>query len=166
MNAIFKRRSVREYLDKEVEDDKINDILRAGMCAPSAGNQQPWHFIVVRDKAKLEELSALSPYSKMLAGASAGIVICGDKTKEKHENYWMLDCSAATENMLIEISYLELGGVWLGVYPREDRIKFLTDYFKLPENVIPFAMLAVGYPKSEVALADRYKEERVHYDTW
>ncbi len=166
MEAIFKRRSVREYLDKEISDEQINEILHAGMSAPSAGNEQPWHFLVIKDKQKLAELTQLSPYSKMLNTASAAILVCGDLDRQKHEGYWMIDCAAATENMLIEITHLQLGAVWLGVYPRTERMKFLKDYFHLPQNVEAFALLSIGYPTESYNPINRFASERIHFEKW
>lgn len=166
MEAIYKRRSVREYLEKEITEEQIHEILHAGMSAPSAGNQKPWHFIVIKNKKKLQELTKLSPYAKMLATADTAILVCADLSKQKHEGYWMIDCAAATENMLIEISHLNLGAVWLGVYPRPDRMVFLKEYFKLPETVEAFAVLSIGNSTKEDGQINRYNEEVVHFENW
>jgi len=166
MKEILSRRSVREYTDKEISTEQINAILHAGMSAPSAGNQQPWHFIVLKDKKKLEELTELSPYAKMLKNANAAILVCGDLKRQKHEGYWMIDCAAATENMLLEITHLELGAVWLGVYPRLERMAFLKKYFNLPETVEAFALLSIGYPTTTAEELNRFDAERVHFEKW
>jgi nitroreductase len=166
MEAIFKRRSVREYLNKDVTDEQIQKILHAGMSAPSAGNEQPWHFVVIKNKQKLEELTQLSPYAKMLNAANLAILVCGDLNRQKHEGYWMIDCAAATENMLLEITHLQLGAVWLGVYPRIERMKYLKEFFNLPANVEAFSMLSIGYPINSEAIINRFDASRVHLENW
>ncbi|MGL4370255.1 MAG: nitroreductase family protein [Spirochaetota bacterium] len=166
MNSIFKRRSIRKYTPDAVSDSDIEDILRAGMAAPSAGNQQPWHFIVIRDRALLDEIPNINPYSKLLENAPAAILVCGDTRLEKHEGFWVQDCSAATENMLIEIASKGLGGVWLGFYPRKERIDGIKKLFGLPKEVFPLAVVALGHPAEKPEPADRFKKERIHYDTW
>jgi len=136
------------------------------MAAPSAGNQQPWQFIVVRDPASRKKVSECSAYAHSAAEAPVAIVVCGDLSREKHQGYWMQDCAAAVENMLIEVTSQGLGAVWLGVFPRQDRVDYLRKYFNLPENIVPFAVIPVGYPAQELPPADRYDENRVHYERW
>ena len=166
MDAIFKRRSVRKYAARDVEDDLIIKVLAAGMNAPSAGNEQPWHFMLIRDKFALRKVSECSPYARAAAEAPIAILVCGDLNLQKHVGYWVQDCSAAVENMLIEAAALGLGSVWLGVYPMEERVAYLKKYFFLPEHVIPFAIVPIGYPGHEVAPSDRYDQSRVHYEKW
>lgn len=166
MNAIFKRRSIRQYTDKEVSDQQIQEILHAGMSAPSAGNQQPWHFVVIKNKQNLAQLAQVSPYSKMLDRAAFAIVVCGDINRQKYEGYWVQDCAAATQNMLLQITDMELGGVWLGVHPRPNREQFVRQMFDLPQNINPFAIISAGYPAETKTLADRYKPARVHFEKW
>ena len=166
MDMIFKRRSIRRFTNQEVGADLITKVLAAGMAAPSAGNQQPWQFIVIRKKEILIKVSECSPHARATADAPVAIVVCGDLSLEKHIGFWMQDCSAAVENMLIEITSLGLGSVWLGVYPRSDRVSYLQKYFSLPENIVPFAILPVGFPAQELPPADRYNESRIHYEKW
>ncbi|MGI6746833.1 MAG: nitroreductase family protein [Anaerovoracaceae bacterium] len=124
MNALFKRRSIRKYIDKEVSDADLELLLKAAMCAPSAGNEQPWEFIVVRDREIMKRVSEFHPYSKMLHEASAAIVVCGNRSRQVYDrDYWQLDCSAATQNILIQATDMKIGSVWLAVYPEPDRIK-------------------------------------------
>lgn len=166
MEALFRRRSIRKYTDHPVDDHQIKNLLKAAMSAPSAGNQQPWHFIVIRDKTVLDRIPDIHPYSKMVPQAQAVILICGDPTLEKHKDYWVQDCSAATENVLIQAVDEKLGGVWLGVYPREDRVSGLRELLRLPDHVIPFALIPIGYPAEEKDPPDRYDPSRVHYNQW
>ena len=166
MNAIFKRRSIRKYTSKPVTEEQIEKILRAGMAAPSAGNQQPWHFIVIDDKKLLSEIPKFHPYSSMLNEASCAIVVCGDITLQKYEGYWVQDCSAATQNMLLMATELGLGSVWLGVYPREERVVAVKKLLGIPESVIPLCIISIGYPAEKKGLNDRYNESRIHRNKW
>jgi len=166
MNAIFNRRSIRKYTEKPVPEELIEKILRAGMAAPSAGNEQPWHFIVINDKSILNEIPKIHPYSQMLKEASHAIVVCADLSLQKYEGYWVQDCSAATENMLIMAQDLGLGSVWLGVYPNENRVKELKKLLGLPENVMPLSIISVGYPAEIKGPADRFNPSRVHRNRW
>lgn len=146
MHEIFKRRSIRKYLDKPVAKEDIDDLLRAAMAAPSAGNEQPWEFIVVDDKNVLKKIADVHPYAKMLYEAPVAIVVCGDLNKEKHKGFWVQDCSAATQNILLEATDKGLGTVWIGVYPDDTRVKDISNIFGIPSNVIPLSIVAVGYP--------------------
>jgi nitroreductase len=166
MNAVFKRRSVRKYTETPVSDADIEEIIRAGMTAPSAGNQQPWHLTIIRDRSILKEIGNINPYANLLENAPAAILVCGDTRLEKFEGFWVQDCSAATENMLIEISEKGLGGVWLGFYPMADRVEGIKKLFNLPKEVFPLSIVAVGHPAENPEPADRFKAERVHHDRW
>ena len=166
MNSIFIRRSVRTYLDKPVEQEKIETLLRAAMQAPSAGSQQSSEFLVVQDAAALRQLSQMSPYSGLLAKAPLAIVLLGNTERMKLSENWEQDLGAAAENLLLEATELGLGAVWLGVHPLNERIDAVKAQFSLPEKLRPFAVVAVGYPKEENAnhFVDRWNAERVHYE--
>jgi nitroreductase len=166
MNAILTRKSIRKYKDTKVSDDIVEDLLRAAMAAPSAGNEQPWEFIVLRDKEVLKKITEFHPYSKMLLNTDVAIVVCGDVSKEKFKGYWVQDCSAATENILLAAEDKGLGAVWLGVYPLEDRVASLKETLNLPESVIPLSIIPVGYPDEQKEPADRFNKDRIHYDKW
>ncbi|MCP4141394.1 MAG: nitroreductase family protein [Chloroflexi bacterium] len=166
MNAIFTRRSIRQYQDKPVSDDDVKKILEAGMSAPSAGNEKPWQFIVVRDRTMLEKLADTSPYAKMTANANLAIIICGDLELEIYKGYWVQDCSAATENMLLEIEDRNLGAVWLGVHPIKEREIYIKELFNLSDNIIPLAIIPIGYPGEKKVTESRYDESRVHSEKW
>ncbi len=166
MDAIFKRRSIRRYKDGSVSDETIEKLLKAAMAAPSAGNEQPWHFVVVKDKEMLKRLSKLSPYASMLKDAPLGIVVCGDLKAEIYKGFWVQDCSAATENLLIEAAYLGLGAVWLGVYPVEERVDYVREVLEIPSYVVPFAVIPVGYPAQQLPPADRYNRDKIHQEKW
>ncbi|PKN97230.1 MAG: nitroreductase family protein [Chloroflexi bacterium HGW-Chloroflexi-4] len=166
MNAIFNRRSIRKYTKQEISEDSIELLLKAAMAAPSAGNQQPWHFIVITDKEILYEIPKFHPYSQMLRDAACAIVVCGDLVLETNKGFWVQDCSAATENILIEATDLGLGAVWLGVYPDKDRVKPVQNLLELPETVIPLSIIAVGYPTDTKTPTDRFNAKRIHRDKW
>ena len=167
LETIMTRTSVRKYADRPVEKEKIEAMLRAGMAAPTAVNKQPWHFVVVNDRAKLNELAAANPRAKMLQTVPLAIVVCGDMNKAmqgKGQAYWIQDCSAATENILLAAHAQGLGAVWTGVYPMEDRIQPLSKTLKLPETVIPLCTIVIGYPAEQPKPKDKWKPENVSYN--
>lgn len=166
MHEIFKRRSIRKYLDKPVAKEDIDDLLRAAMAAPSAGNEQPWEFIIVDDKNILKRIADVHPYAKMLYEAPVAIVVCGDLNKEKYKGFWVQDCSAATQNILLEATDKGLGTVWIGVYPDETRVKDISNIFGIPSNVVPLSIVAVGYPDQEMQEVDRFDPQKIHYNKW
>lgn len=167
LDCIFSRRSIRKYKQIPIEKEKIQLIIKAGMYAPSAGNQQPWHFIVIDDRNLLDYISEKHPHAKMLKEAQIAILVCADLNLEiKYKNNWVLDCSAAVENMLLCATDLGIGSVWLGVYPNPDRIEMIRKLFDLPENIIPHTLISLGYPNEEKSTEDRFKPERIHYNKW
>lgn len=167
MSAIFERRSVRNFLSKPVESDKIESILRAGFEAPSAHNRRPWEFVVVTTEQDLKAIAGMSPYAKMTAEAGAAIVPCADitlATSPGEENdWWVQDLSAVTENILLQIVEERLGGVWLGWYPDQSRVKAFSAHFGLPAHIIPFSVIALGYPAKPIPKQDRFDPSKVHY---
>ena len=166
MKEIFSRRSIRKYKDTPINDEIVEQLLKAAMQAPSAGNEQPWEFIILRKKETLKKITEFHPYSKMLLNSDVAIVICGDISKEVFEGYWVQDCSAATENILLEAESMNLGAVWLGVYPMNDRVEALKELLKLPESVIPLAIVPVGYPDEEKVVVNRFNRKRIHMESW
>ncbi len=165
-DEILTRRSIRKYTDQALPDDAIEQILRAAMAAPSAGNEQPWHFVVITDKELLEKIPEVHEYSAMVPSAQAAILVCGEPALARHEEMWVQDCAAATENILLAINSLSLGGVWLGVYPREHRMRGLAELVDLPEGIVPFSLVPVGYPAETKPPGNRHQEERVHRNHW
>jgi len=167
MDAIFERRSIRKYQDKKVPDELIKTIIRAGMLAPSARNQQLCHFIIVDDKKLLESIVKIHPNGGTpLSESPVAIIVCGDLSLQKAEGFWIQDCSAATENMLIEAKHLGLGSLWIGIYPREERINGLKKLFSLPENVFPLSVVALGYPAETPPNKDNYDVNKIHHNRW
>jgi nitroreductase len=167
LECINTRRSIRRYQEKSVEDDVIFQVLRAGMMAPSAHNEQPWHFIVVKERERLERVSGFHPYIRMAKNAPVGILVCGDvKLNKSEREFWLQDCSAATQNILLAIHALGLGGVWTGIYPNERLIEVFRKEFNLPENVIPFSFIPLGYPAEKSSSQDRFNKSRIHLENW
>lgn len=166
MKEIFERRSIRKYTSEDVSDELITELLKAAMSAPSAGNQQPWDFIIVKDRTVLNEIPKVHQYAQMLKEAPVAIIVCGALDREKHKGYWMQDCAAAIENILIEAQFLGLGAVWLGVYPREDRVTGLINLLGIPENVIPLAVISIGHPAESKEASQRYDEKKIHVNKW
>jgi nitroreductase len=166
MTAILTRRSIRKFLDKIIPDDAIETILKAAMYAPSAGNQQPWEFVVIEDRDTLSKITEVHPHSKMLLEAPVAILICGNLSRVKHEGFWVQDCSAAAQNLLLAAHSLGLGSVWLGVYPRGDRVEGMKKLLELPENVWPLAIIALGYPGEKKEQPDRFDGSRIHFNKW
>jgi nitroreductase len=166
IEAILSRRSIRRYTNDPLPDLVVNEILRAAMSAPSAGNEQPWHFVVIRDRKTLDRIPEVHPHAQMLKEAPVAILICGDMGLEKHKGFWVQDCSAATENMLLAASAKGLGAVWLGIYPREDRVDGLRRMLDIPKGVIPFSLIPLGHPAEEKPREDRFNIDRIHLERW
>lgn len=162
MNSIFHRTSVRNYTKQNVEQEKIEKILKAGMAAPSAMNQQPWEFYVVENKDILDKLSKCSQYAGSVAKSAVTFVICYQNDSFRAD-YREIDCSACTENMLLEIDHLGLGGVWIGIAPIKERMIDVANVINLPENLSAFAIIACGYPESIKEQQNRFDENRIHY---
>lgn len=167
MEAIFTRRSIRRYTDKPVAAETVTKLLEAAMAAPSAGNEQPWEFIVVTDRAALEQVTQVHAYSQMLKQAPVAIVVCADLARNKYPvDFWIQDCAAATENILLAAADLGLGTCWLGVHPNTERVAGVRRIFAIPETIVPFAIVAVGHPADQPGKANRYDENRIYHESY
>ncbi|MDH7501774.1 MAG: nitroreductase family protein [Verrucomicrobiota bacterium] len=166
--CIFGRRSVRAYTNAKIDDDTLRLLLEAAMAAPSAVAKDPWRFVVVRQPSTLTEIASALPNGRFLAKAAAGIAVVGDidAAHDRQLSYLLQDCSAAIENLLIAANVLGLGACWLGVHPREDRIKRIREILCLPENIVPVAMISVGYPAERKEPRTRYADRHVHHERW
>lgn len=164
--AIKTRRSVREYREGEIAKETLEQILSAAMMAPSACNQQVWQFLVVTDKELLKKIPSIHPNAGMSAGASAGVLICGEPNKETCPGNWPVDCAAATQNLLLAVHALGLGAVWTAVYADEKKINRFRDFFNLPESIVPFSWVPIGYPAVIPESPDRYNPKIVHWNKW
>ncbi len=168
LDFIFSRRSIRKYLDKEVPETLLHDLLEAGMAAPSARATDPWHFLVITDRETLNRMTTALPNGRMLLTATAAIVACGDMNRalEGFESYMLQDVSAAVENILLAAGTLGLGSCWLGIHPRRNRVEAIRNLFALPEHIIPVAGIALGWADGNPAARTRYRQECVHRGAW
>ncbi|MCE1166215.1 MAG: nitroreductase family protein [Bacteroidetes bacterium] len=169
LETIFRRKSVRNFKEAVIDDDTLEIILRAGMAAPSAVDKRPWEFILIKEKNTLLELARSLPYAKMAEKAAAGIVVAGNTLKQWGSGdlgYWVQDCSAATENILLAVESLDLGAVWTALHPYKDRKKIVTDLLGIPEHVVPLNFIPVGIPAGNPEPKDKYNPGVIHYEKW
>lgn len=168
LNVLFDRKSVRKFTDNVVEQEKVDALLHAAMSAPSARNIQPWKFIVVNDRNLLNELGNALPYAKMLLQATLCIIVCSDlrglEDNSTAQGFWVQDCSAATENILLAVEALSLGACWTGCYPREDRQNIVKEILNVPDGVIPFSVIPIGYPQEDTPVKEKFKQENIFYN--
>lgn len=162
LSLILRRRSIRRYLDRPVEEDKIELLLGAAMAAPSASNQQPWHFVVVTERGTMEAMAGAHPYARMLNQAPLCIAVCGEPDASARGSYWVQDCSAAMQNLLLAAVALDLGAVWLGVHTSPEREEQIGEILGLPSHIKLLGLAAIGYPAEEKPPHDRYTADRVH----
>lgn len=163
---LLNRRSIRKYKDQKINKDDMNSILKAAMYAPSAMNLQPWQFIVIDDKVVLKETIKSIPHAEMLKQSAAAVLVCGDKAIEKNESWLLQNCSAAVQNILLSAYGLGIGSCWIGIQGMDDIVKNIILQFKLPENIIPVALISLGYPDETVTAEERFKTEKIHYNKW
>lgn len=167
LKNILSRKSVRSYTDQPVSRAQIDTLLRAAMAAPSGRDMRPWKFLVLEDSAAIKDLAEKVPRAKMLHEAKAVVVVCGDmeiKGDDGKPSYnWVLDCSAATENLLLMAESMGLGAVWVSVYPREERIDEVREALQLPEHWIPLNIIPIGHPKGDAQPKDKYDEDNITY---
>jgi len=168
LDFIFTRRSVRQYEEREVPEEMIQDLLEASMAAPSAVAKDPWHFIVLTERTQLNRLADVLTHGQMLRQATAAFVVCGDITQAhcEMESYMLQDCSAAVENILLAANVLGLGTCWLGVHPRPERMDGIRNLFQLPDNIIPMCGIAIGWPKDKPPARTRFNPDKVHRGGW
>jgi len=163
IQTIFARRSIRRYTAEPVSETDVKTLLEAAMAAPSASNRKPWHFVVVTERQTLDDLAEAHPHGKMLFEASLCIAVCGDPAISR---YWVQDCSAATENLLLAVAALGLGAVWLGVYFREERIAAVRQVLGIPDTIVPLNLISIGHPAEEKEPRTQYDGTRVHRGGW
>jgi nitroreductase len=168
LQFILGRRSIRVYAPGEVSETAITQLLQAAMAAPSAVARDPWRFVVIRKKETLSTIAAALPNGGMLATAPLGIVVCGDleAAHDRQLSYLLQDCSAAIENLLLCAHGLGLGACWLGVHPREERVRKLKEILQLPPSVIPIAVISIGHPDEEKEPRTRFNCDYVHWEKW
>ena len=164
IDNLFARRSVRKFTGEPLTEEQMDLLLKAAMAAPSAANLKPWHFVAITRRALLDKLADAHPYGRMLTQAPFAICVCGDPSI--NERYWVQDAAAATENILLAAVGLGLGSVWLGVYPRPERIDPIRALLNIPENIMPLNLLPIGHPAEFPPPRTQYDESKVHRDTW
>ena len=168
LDFIFRRRSIRRFSGREVGEVELRQLLEAAMSAPSAMCRDPWHFVVIRSREKREAVAGALAHGKFVAEAPLAIVVCGD-LEQAHDHslsYLLQDVSASMENLLLAAAALDLGGCWLGVHPREERIAALRRLCRLPENILPVAVAALGYPEERREPRSRFAADHVHCECW
>jgi nitroreductase len=166
IEAIMTRRSIRKYTGERVPAEIVEQILRAGMAAPSAANEQPWHFIVITERKTLAQVPTFHPHAHMLKEAALAILVCNDSDLELSKGRGVLDCSAATQNILLAAHDLGLGAVWVGIFPVEERMNGMRKLLNMPSRVVPISLVSIGYMEERPRMEDRYKPERVHRERW
>ena len=167
--TIFSRKSVRNYVEKAVSPETLEFLVRAGMAAPSAMDRRPWEFIIINDKAVVKKLNDALPHAKMAEKAGQAIVVAGNIEKQaggKDATFWIMDCSAAAENILLAAESLGLGAVWTAVYPAADRLKPVIDILGLPSNIVPLAFIPVGKPDGSDKPKEKFDKEKIHWNHW
>lgn len=167
LDIIYRRRSIRIFERKEVEKGLLEELLRAGMAAPSASNGQPWEFVVITDPEPLEQLQSKLHYGKYNAPAAIAVLAnLSIAKKESSFRFWVQDCSAATENILVAAAGLGLGGVWIGGYPKEEVTDLIHEILGIPENIYVLNLIYIGYPAEEKPARTQYEAERVHWQKY
>ncbi len=166
IQAIMTRRSVRRFAPDAVTREQLEVVLRAAMAAPSAGNERPWRFVVVRDPDVLVRLSKATPFAKPLAHAPVGLVVCADRVGLKYPGFWRVDCAAAIENALLAAHATGLGGVWIGVHPIGPFVRSVRRAVGVPRHVVPMSMVALGRPVEPPPAVDRFELRFIHEERW
>lgn len=166
ISCILNRRCVRDYTDESVTEEEINLLLTAGMYAPSAMNSKPWEFLVIRDKARLEALADIHPFWYMLRNAPLAILVMANLADYKASNdcFFLFDCAASTQNILLAAEGLSLGGVWLGLYDIEERVGKVLEILQIPKEIVPISLLPIGHPSKHPKPHSEFYMDKVHYD--
>lgn len=164
LSAIYNRKSVRSFIkDRPVSNEDVQALIKAGMSAPSGKDTRPWEFVIINDRAILDKMAEELPTAKMLSQAPMAIVVCGDTIRS---SYWYLDCSAATENILLAAEAMELGGVWTAAYPYRDRMATVIKHTNMPAQVLPLVVIPIGYSMGNHSVKDKYDEKKIHMNKW
>ena len=166
MDAIQMRRSIRKFTDRAVDPEQVERLLEAAMAAPSANNIRPAHFVVVRTREVLDAISRIHPYAAMASQVNLAIIVCADTGLQPEPGYYAQDCSAASQNILIEATDQGLGSVWCGIHPSKNRIQGFTELLKLPQGIVPFSLLLIGHPGEKKEPHKGYDRARVHINGW
>lgn len=169
LSVIHARKSVRQYTGEPAGREELQTLVKAGMAAPTAMDKRPWAFVVVTDGAVLAKLAEELPHSRMIVKAGAAIVVAGDLKKAgrgREQDFWVQDCSAATENILLAAEAMGLGAVWTGMYPVRERVEYVQKVLGIPEDVIPLSVIAVGHPTGAEGPKDKFDPSNIHWEKW
>ncbi len=166
LESIMTRSSVRSYSEQVVEQSKVEAILKAGMAAPTGGNKQPWDMVVITERETLDAIPPLVKGASMAAKSQLAIAVCGSPSEAFLPEYWVQDCSAMTENILLAAHAMGLGAVWCGVYPENGtgRVAAISKLLSLPEGVLPLSIIVIGYPDTDATFKDKWNPSKVHYN--
>ncbi len=163
---IMTRRSVRDFAKKRVDREDLETIVEAALSAPSASGKRPWHVVVIEDANVRARVRGAMDWFKPVEEAGAAILVCGEPAKSFQGDYWLVDCAALTENVLLAARALGLGSCWCGISPIEDNVKRIRSVLDIPENLVPFSMIAIGYPAREDAFRERNRAGDGGRVTW
>lgn len=166
MSIINNRQSIRNFNEKEVEKEKINIIIESAMTAPSSKNKKPWQFIVLEDKNIINEFSQAHANWKILKNTNKVIIVCGDLNSDEREKHVLMACSSATQNILLKCVELDLGAVWLGLYPDNIRSDYTIEKLNIPKNIIPISLVAIGYYDHIKEKLREVDTNKIHYNKW
>lgn len=166
MSIINNRQSIRTFNQKEVEKEKLIKLVESAMCAPSSKNKQPWQFIILDDKELINDLSQAHPNWKILKNTNKVIIICGDLEQEEREKHMVMACSAATQNILLKCVEVNLGAVWLGLYPDDIRINYIKDKLNIPNYILPISLVAIGYYDNLNQKQRKLDLDKIHFNIW
>jgi nitroreductase len=169
LKTIFNRKSVRRYRADPIPKEKLELIVKAGMAAPTAVDKRPWEFVVITDKALLKKLGDALPYAKMAEKAGAAILVAGDLDRQfggREADYWIVDCAAAAENILLAVESLGLGAVWTAVYPEKERIEAVRRLLNVPSSIVPLAFIPIGAPGGDQKPKDKWNPQQLHWNEW
>ena len=166
LETILSRRSIRKYTKRIISENHVRRMLDVLMRSPSAADARPWHFVIVDRRGLLDRMGRELDHCEMLLEATLGILVCGDPSLEKIPGFWPQDCAAATENLLIAVNALKFGGVWIGLYPIEERMAVVRRALGIPKKMVPFALASIGYPAERLPPEDRYNARKVHRNGW
>jgi nitroreductase len=166
LNPASTHGNILKYTNRTVSDDTLETLLKAAMAAHSADDERPWHFIVIKGQYIRDQISKIHPFAYMVTHTPETIIVCGDKALQKYRGFWIQDCAAATENILIKAKQLKLNSTWLGIYPIEGRVQHFSKLLNTPEHVIPFSLVVLGYPEEYKEPVDRFDRTRIHHDRW
>ncbi len=169
LKTIFSRKSVRTYRNEPVAKEKLEMLVRAGMAAPTAVDKRPWEFIIITDRKVLSQLADTLPYARMARQAPAGIVVAGDTKKQwggQDSLYWIMDCSAASENILLAAESMGLGAVWTAIYPEDGRAETVRKILGLPGHVVPLNLIPVDIPQGAEKPKNKYSPAQIHWNKW